>query len=64
MLLVGFSLWDQPSKSSGGARKATKKNSYSRHSPSKKKKNGRREVAGLVGKWRATGGAGEWQPRG
>ena len=30
----------------------------------KGKKNRRREVARLVGKWRAAGGAGEWQPRG
>ena len=60
---VGFSPWDRPSKSSDSARKATKKTLTRVIHPAKRKIK-RREVAGLVGKWRATGGAGEWKPRG
>ena len=63
LLPVGFSLWDQPSKSSSGARKATKKLLLASFTQ-QKEKNERREMAGLVGKWRAAGGVGEQEPRG
>ena len=42
MLLVGFSLWDQPSKSSGGARKATKKLLLASFTQQKEKKQAQR----------------------
>ena len=60
---MGFSPWDRPLKSSGGARKATEKLLLASLTQ-QKEKNERREMAGLDGKWRAAGGVGEQEPRG
>ena len=60
---MGFSPWDRPLKYSGGARKATEKLLLASLTQ-QKEKNERREMAGLVGKWRAAGGVGEQEPRG
>ena len=60
---MGFSPWDRPLKSSGGARKATEKLLLASLTQ-QKEKNERREMAELVGKWRAAGGVGEQEPRG
>ena len=54
LLPMGFSPWDRPSKSSGGTGKATKKTPTRVIHPAKRKIK-RREVAELVGKWRAAG---------